>query len=55
MKQIYGYISPLLSGSLKTMTDENLLLELARRGYDVSEFCEDTETEAPAEIVKIDF
>ena len=43
--------SPLLSGSLKKTSDETLLLELAKRGYDISGVLrEDTET---AEIVKI--
>ena len=42
---------PLLSGSIKTFPDETLLLELARRGYDLSSFLEDDMT--PAEIVKI--
>ena len=42
---------PLLSGSIKTIPDETLLLELARRGYDLSSFMEDDMT--PAEIVKI--
>ena len=43
--------SPLLSGSLKNTNDEKLLLELARRGYDVSRL-RDTD-EKTAEIVKI--
>lgn len=43
--------NPLLSRSIKTFPDETLLLELARRGYDVSSFLEDDRT--PAEIVKI--
>ena len=43
--------SPLLSGSLKKTSDDKLLLELAKRGYDISGVLrEDTET---AEIVKI--
>ena len=46
--------SPLLSRSLKTTSDENLLLELAKRGYDLSRLREDADTAAPAgEIVKI--
>ena len=43
--------NPLLSGSIKTFPDETLLLELARRGYDLSSFLKDDMT--PAEIVKI--
>ena len=42
---------PLLSGSLKNTNDDKLLLELARRGYDVSRL-RDTD-EKTAEIVKI--
>ena len=45
------YRNPLLSGSLKNTNDEKLLLELARRGYDVSRL-RDTD-EKTAEIVKI--
>ena len=49
-----SYRSPLLSRSLKTTSDENLLLELAKRGYDLSRLREDADTAAPAgEIVKI--
>ena len=40
----------LLSGSLKDITDETLLLELARRGYDLSKRQENDET--TAEIIK---
>ena len=43
----------LLGSSLKNTKDETLILELALRGYDVSKFRENTETEATAEIVKI--
>ena len=43
-------INPLLSGSLKTTTDENLLLELAKRGYDLKSIRKKKTT---AEIVKI--
>ena len=43
----------LSSRSFEEIDDETLLLELARRGYDVSKISEGTETEAPAEIVKI--
>ena len=39
-------------GFIETMTDENILLELKRRGYDLSRLRDD-ETDAPAEIVKI--
>lgn len=57
MKQIYGYISALLSSSfrfvgaeLKETADETLFLELARRGYDLSKLrCEET----TAEILKL--
>ena len=42
--------SPLLSGSLKTTTDEKLLLELAKRGYDLESIRKKKTT---AEIVKI--
>ena len=42
--------SLLLSGSLKTTSDENLLLELARRGYDLKSIRKKKTT---AEIVKI--
>ena len=41
----------LLSGSLKNITDETLLLELARRGYDLSRRRDNNET--TAEIIKI--
>ena len=57
MKQIYGYISPLLSGSLKNTNDEKLLLELARRGDNLSSLREkediDDNAGATNEIVKI--
>ena len=43
--------SPLLSRSLKTTTDDKLLLELAKRGYDISSLRENTEV--TADIVKI--
>lgn len=43
--------SPILSRSLKHITDETLLLELARRGYDFSNF--DANDETTAEIIKI--
>lgn len=42
-----------LGGELKQTADETLFLELALRGYDLSKLQEDTETESPAEIVKI--
>ena len=42
--------APLLSRSLKNTSDETLLRELARRGYDISSFCDE---ETTAEIVKI--
>ena len=42
-----------LGTELKQTADETLLLELALRGYDLSSLREDTETDAPAEIVKI--
>ena len=57
MKQIYGYISALLSSSfrfvgaeLKETADETLFLELARRGYNVTG---QRDNETTAEIVKI--
>ena len=43
----------ILGSSLKNTHTETLLLELALRGIDVSKLREDTETEPPAEIVKI--
>ena len=43
----------LLSSLIKLISDETLFLELALRGYDLSKLREDTETEPPAEIVKI--
>ena len=43
-------LNPLLSGSLKTTSDENLLLELARRGYDLSKLRDE---ETTAEIIKV--
>ena len=46
------YRMPLLSGSLTDITDETLLLELARRGYDLPNFEEIDET--TAEIIKIE-
>ena len=42
--------SPLLSGSLKKTSDETLLLELAKRGYDLKSIRKNKKT---AEIVKI--
>ena len=42
--------TPLLSSSVKKLTDENLFLELARRGYNLARLRED---ETTAEIVKI--
>ena len=42
--------SPLLSGSLKTTRDDKLLLELAKRGYDLESIRKKKTT---AEIVKI--
>ena len=45
-----SYRSPLLSRSLKTTSDENLLRELARRGYDLSKRRDKPTT---AEIIKI--
>ena len=45
------YRTSLLSGSVKNITDETLLLELARRGYDLPHF--DDIDETTAEIVKI--
>ena len=54
IRSLYRDESPLLSRSLKTTSDENLLLELAKRGYDLSRLREDADTAAPAgEIVKI--
>ena len=46
------YRTSLLSRSLKNITDEKLLLELARRGYDLSSLSENDD-ETTAEIVKI--
>ena len=43
-------LNPLLSGSLKTTSDETLLRELARRGYDLKSIRKNKKT---AEIVKI--
>ena len=45
------YRRSLLSRSLKNMTDETLLLELARRGYNIRDL--DENDERTAEIVKI--
>ena len=45
-----SYRSPLLSRSLKTTRDEKLLLELAKRGYDLESIRKKKTT---AEIVKI--
>ena len=45
-----SYRNPLLSGSLKTTSDETLLRELARRGYDLKSIRKNKKT---AEIVKI--
>ena len=42
-----------LGAELKQTADETLFLELALRGYDLSKLREETETESPAEIVKI--
>ena len=44
--------SPLLSRSLKNTSDEILIIELARRGYDVSIFRENDDSRA--EIVNFD-
>ncbi len=44
--------SPLLSRSLKTISDDKLLLELAKRGYDLESIRKNKST---AEIVKIAF
>lgn len=41
------------SRSLKNETDATLFMELALRGYDLSKLREPTETETPAEILKI--
>ena len=43
-------LNPLLSGSLKTTSDDKLLLELAKRGYDLNSIRKNDST---AEIVKI--
>ena len=45
------YRTTLLSRSLKNITDETLLLELARRGYNLRGFDENDET--TAEIIRI--
>ena len=50
IRSLYRDESPLLSRSLKTTSDENLLLELARRGYDPKSIRKNKTT---AEIVKI--
>ena len=42
-----------ISDSLKNEADETLLLELARRGYDLSKLRPATETDTHAENVKI--
>ena len=42
-----------LYDSVKDITDETLQAELARRGYDLSKLRLDTETQPPAEVVKI--
>ena len=47
------YRTLLLSRSIKTIADENLFLELALRGYDLSRLREDTEADTPAQIVNI--
>ena len=46
-----SYRTTLLSRSLKHITDESLLLELARRGYNLPDF--DANDETTAEIIKI--
>ena len=50
IRSLYRDESPLLSGSLKTTRDENLLLELAKRGYDLESIRKKKTT---AGIVKI--
>ena len=50
IQSLYRDESPLLSGSLKTTSDENLLREFARRGYDLSKRRDKPTT---AEIIKI--
>ena len=50
IRSLYRDESPLLSRSLKTTRDDKLLLELARRGYDLKSIRKNKTT---AEIVKI--
>ena len=50
IRSLYRDESPLLSGSLKTTRDDKLLLELAKRGYDLESIRKKKTT---AEIVKI--
>ena len=50
IRSLYRDESPLLSGSLKTTRDDKLLLELAKRGYDLSKLRDEETTE---KIVKI--
>ena len=50
IRSLYRDESPLLSGSLKKTSDETLLLELAKRGYDLKSIRKNKKT---AEIVKI--
>ena len=50
IRSLYRDESPLLSRSLKKTSDETLLLELAKRGYDLKSIRKKKTT---AEIVKI--
>ena len=50
IRSLYRDESPLLSGSLKTTRDDKLLLEPAKRGYDLESIRKKKTT---AEIVKI--
>ena len=47
------YKTPLSSGLLKTTSDEKLLMEIAKKGYDISRLSKNAETQASAKIVKI--
>lgn len=48
-----SYRRPKMYNSLKTTPDENLFLELERRGYDLSKLRDEPTTETTAEIIRI--
>ena len=52
-RALYKFSQSGAASALKTITDEMFFLELTRRGYDLSKFRENNETEPPAKIVKI--